>query len=44
MESTNNVINLIKRNVYMASVDVKYAFFSVPCFKLLPRLMTMDLL
>ena len=30
MESLNNVINLIKANVYMASIDLKDAFFSVP--------------
>ena len=30
MESINNVINLIKPNVYMASIDLKDAFFSVP--------------
>ena len=29
MDSINNVINLIKPNVYMASVDLKDAFFSV---------------
>ena len=30
MESINNVINLIKPNVYMTSSDLKDAFFSVP--------------
>ena len=30
MESINNVINLIKPNVYMASIDLKDSFFSVP--------------
>ena len=30
MESINNVIKLIKPNVYMASIDLKDAFFSVP--------------
>ena len=30
MESVNNVINLIKPNVYMASIDLKDAFSSVP--------------
>ena len=30
MESINNVINLIKPNVYMASIDLKDAFFSQP--------------
>ena len=30
MESINNVVNLIKPNVYMASIDLKYVFFSVP--------------
>ena len=30
MESTNNIINLIKPNVSMTSVDLKDAFFSVP--------------
>ena len=30
MESINNVINLIKPNVYMASIDLKDAFFLVP--------------
>ena len=30
MESNNNVINLIKPNAYMASIDLKDAFFSVP--------------
>ena len=30
MESINNVINLIKPNVYMASIDLKDTFFSVP--------------
>ena len=29
MESINNVIKLIKSNVYMASIDLKDAFFSV---------------
>ena len=29
MESINNVINLIKLNVHMASIDLKDAFFSV---------------
>ena len=27
MESINNVINLVKLNVYMASIDLKDAFF-----------------
>ena len=30
MESNNNVINLIKPNAYMASIDLKDAFFWVP--------------
>ena len=30
MESINNIISLIKPNVYMASTDLKDAFFSVP--------------
>ena len=30
MESINNISNLINWNVYMASVDLKDAFFSVP--------------
>ena len=30
MESINNIVNLIKPNVYMASTDLKDAFFSVP--------------
>ena len=30
MESINNVINLIKQNVYKASIDLKDVFFSVP--------------
>ena len=30
MESLFNVINLIRPNVYMASIDLKDAFFSVP--------------
>ena len=30
MESINNVINLIKPDVYMASIDLKDTFFSVP--------------
>ena len=29
MEFINNVINLIKLNVYMVSIDLKDAFFSV---------------
>ena len=29
MESINNVVKLIKSNVYMASIDLKDAFFSV---------------
>ena len=29
-KSINNVINLIKPNVYMTSIDLKGAFFSVP--------------
>ena len=33
MESVNNVINLIKPNVYMVSIDLKDAFFSVPIYK-----------
>ena len=32
MESINNVINLNKPNVYMASIDLKDAFFSVPIY------------
>ena len=50
MESIN-VINLIKPNVYMTSIDLKDAFSSVPilslcleiCFNLHPCLMAMDL-
>ena len=30
MESLLNVLNIIKPNVYMASVDLKDAFYSVP--------------
>ena len=30
MESINNVLNIIRRNVYMSSIDLKDAFFSVP--------------
>ena len=30
MESINNVINLVKSNVCMTSIDLKDAFFSVP--------------
>ena len=30
MECNNNVINRIKSNTYMASIDLKDAFFSVP--------------
>ena len=30
MESTNNVINIIRPNVYVASIDLKDVFFSVP--------------
>ena len=30
VESINNVINLIKPKVYIASIDLKDAFFSVP--------------
>ena len=30
MESINNVLNIIRPNVYMASIDLKDAFFSVP--------------
>ena len=33
MESIHNVINAIRPNVFMASVDLKDAFFSVPIFK-----------
>ena len=29
-ESINNVLNIIRPNVYMASIDLKDAFFSVP--------------
>ena len=32
MESINNVINLNKPNVYMASIDLKDAFFSAPMY------------
>ena len=32
MESINNVISLIKPNVYVASINVKHAFFSVPIY------------
>ena len=32
MESINNIINLIKPNVYMTSINLKDAFFSVPIF------------
>ena len=30
MESINNVLNIIRPNVYIASIDLKDAFFSVP--------------
>ena len=30
INSFNNVVNLIKLNVYMTSFDLKDAFFSVP--------------
>ena len=30
METINNVLNIIQPNVYMASIDLKDAFFSVP--------------
>ena len=30
MESINNVLNIIRPNVYMASIDLKDALFSVP--------------
>ena len=30
MESINNFLNIIRPNVYMASIDLKDAFFSVP--------------
>ena len=30
MKSINNIVNIIRPNVYMASVDLKEAFFSVP--------------
>ena len=30
MESINSVLNIIKPNVYMASIDLKDTFFSVP--------------
>ena len=30
MKSINNVINLIKPNVYMPSIDLKHVFLSVP--------------
>ena len=30
MESINNGLNIIRPNVYMASIDLKDAFFSVP--------------
>ena len=30
MESINNIINLIKPNVYITSIDLKDAFFSIP--------------
>ena len=33
MESINNVINLLQPNVYMASIDLKDAFYSVPIHK-----------
>ena len=33
MESIHNVINVIRPNVFMASVDLKDAFFFVPIFK-----------
>lgn len=32
MESINDVINLIKLNMHMASKDLKDAFFSVPIY------------
>lgn len=33
MESITHVLNLIQPNVYMASIDLKDAFFSVPIFE-----------
>ena len=30
MESINNFLNIVRPNVYMASIDLKDAFFSVP--------------
>ena len=30
MESINNVLNIIRPNIYMASIDLIDAFFSVP--------------
>ena len=33
METINNVINLIKSNVHMASIDLKDTVFSVPIHK-----------
>ena len=30
MESINNILNIIRPNVYMASIDLEDAFFSVP--------------
>ena len=32
MESVNNLLNIIRANVYMASIDLKDAFFSVPIY------------
>ena len=51
MESINNLINFINPNVYMASIDLKDAFFSGPIhnvhqkyLKLMFGQMAMDLL
>ena len=40
MESINNVINLIKPNVYMTSIDLKDVFFLVPIHNDRPKYLT----
>ena len=35
METINNAINLIKPNVYVTSINLKDAFFSVPMFTMI---------
>ena len=37
MESINNILNIIRRSVYMTSIDLKNAFFSVPIHSTRPK-------